>query len=304
MPTAIVAGLPINPYLAKLGHEQNIGNWHIFMEYATKTHRDVMSCRRELRRHICAGTHKDGIHLFAFHKSQPLPGSPVANDLHFKIGGDALRVVWLPLNVLQSVVQYPEVFWERLATHLDFEDAWRALVRPRDVSHQLVLPQGTFLPEKAGNNHLPADRNSREYLFWDRARQTCVDYDSDLNRIKAHCDKVERRDFKSGRQRNMFARGYEDKSGRRFVYNGERHGGVQCQRDAFKFTLFLDDGFHYDVSDSKGGPVSLSDRDRRECKAVVGKHLNVSAYGYVRNHSAETKFCSDFADMDRCPFKA
>lgn len=196
-----------------------------------------------------------GVHVLAFHKVQ-------SEQYRFL---NALapyhRIVFLPTSLL-SLFSDAGKFNEALRGFVAFEERWRQEIRPSALSAPLLLPEDYF--------SAPAPYSQ----LWSNARAVTNDGANDNDRCAELRKAINQFQIQLHRQRETDL-GYVDTAGRFFVYNGERHGRGK-PGDNWKFTYWMEEGFHYDVSRFEGdGSIMFGGRK-------YGDHVNIYPHGLLR----------------------
>jgi len=149
---------------------------------------------------------------------------------------------------------------------LEFEEAWIDQIRPPDIHHPLILPSCAF--------------ETRPPLgdVWSRSRKVRLGGEP-LSELRALIESFKR--LKSESLANNPRRWRDDVSRLfKFPHPNEYHAHVLPNAQRWKFTLKFSNGFHFDVSDARGRPFSVTDHSG--AAHSFNRYTNVDPMGTVR----------------------
>lgn len=175
------------------------------------------------------------------------------------------RVRLISARILEEISRDPLRAIESLNDHLDVEEHWCAALQPASTRDPLLLPASSF---SAQSKYQDAWRAA--------ATAASVIQIADVGRYIAEFETAHRRAGGSGVSSH-----FECASDLRWDHSGARH--AQAPFPMFwKFSYRLPDGFHYDVTSSRGKAFAVTDHERRVHRRSDGEHVNIDPHGRVR----------------------
>ncbi len=166
------------------------------------------------------------------------------------------RVIWIPHELSRSYGT--EEFKGEISAALQFEDRWRAKLRPT-IDSPLLLPETAFSASESVVD------------MWRRAMKVRRDRDG-LEAVQ----KVIGR-FKHHHRKTMIWRDSRDLDFSR----GPNHGGLHLsKRRRRKLTFNLPDGYHFDVRHCEGRRFHVRDQSRTKRHFI--DYTNIDPHGFVR----------------------
>ena len=248
-PVALVAGIPLGVYRrAREKPERSAWSVHVIPSHDQKK----SNLDRIWKRVIdwADESDSDGIHLFLSHHRES--EYPAFED---KIS-QSYRIVWIPSEV--SKIYGTDLFAEWIYFELEFEERWRATIRPT-VESPLLLPETGFLARDSVRS------------MWCRVRGVRPHKD-DLIAVHNVITRF--------RTQHRTSNGWLD--GRRLVFSrGPSHGGYHLPKwRRTKFTFNLPDGFHFDVRHNTGSTFRISNESGKFL--TFDEYTNIDAHGHVR----------------------
>jgi hypothetical protein len=264
MPTAIIAGLPADVdrrvQSALKQQAEFPGTWQIIWKRSKGRMPGLAPSQLEDARQTAAAQ-PDGAHLLIFR-------SELKRDQEFVNAevGPYFRLRWLDHTILKLIPHRMPEFFLVMNIVLDEELRWIETVKPSDESACLLLPEGSFSPEKAVKH------------LWEAATQPGIE------RIRLAADVSQR--FKAmhwlpSTKGNNSQRAWIDAEGRIFDHRGQRHAAAPFPR-SWKFSYQIMKGFHYDVTSRNSRPFHVYASDHKRHAALGHEHINIDPHGYVR----------------------
>lgn len=249
IPVAIIAGVPLGVYRRSRCRPTRPG-WNIQV-LPSQDHAkcDLKSIwQRVLNQHDdMAGA---GVHLLLAHGRQD--EHPIFRDV---LKERSCRAMWLSDA---SARQYGDhVFVENVNRLLEFEERWRASLRPTQSS-PLLLPEPSFA----------ARRSVRE--MWTRVRRTCPNHDS-----LEHIGKLIQRFVEIHRRMGV----WRDQNALTFD-PGPRHGDHLPPWQRRKLTFTIPVGFHFDVKHERERAFNVV--DATGARHGFSRYTNVDPHGHIR----------------------
>jgi hypothetical protein len=165
----------------------------------------------------------------------------------------------------------PSEFVRGITSVLEEESEWAKCVKPKDTSSPLLLPESSFVPERAQLNlwrHAYAYGDAGNIIGAEKAIKSFE---------KSHNRKVNSGSFRSYK--------WIDRKDRVFDQDGPRHGVAPFPR-GWKYSYQIEEGFHFDVTHLEGHEFVLIDANGRENLVKRASYLNLDPHGYVRNSAS------------------
>lgn len=251
MPLLIIAGVPLELHRRNKKLRFDYGRWstRLFPSKDNRPHLDT--CWKDVLR-AADNSSPEGAHIFAYHSYEEEYRKFYA-DIHSRH-----RLTWMNRSSLAIGIYGTHVFEEMIKELLDFEDRWRLQVRPLGHQWALYLPESSF------------STNSAFSSLWERAQ-----------RIQREHDKLDAVVGLANRFRSFHHTDGVWIDGRelRFDPRGARHGRIPIER-RWKYTSFLDDGFHYDVQKVEGGSFTIKDSSGK--RFSFARYTNIDCHGHIR----------------------
>ncbi len=174
------------------------------------------------------------------------------------------RFRWLADGDIKAILEEPSQFPRVLAPVLDEELRWAEAVKPARLSDALLLPRSCF-----GFDKRRADIWAHAEAYNDPAA---------VENAARHIEEFARLYFrKSGQPGGARYRWFDDRA-YAFDHRGPRHGMPPFPR-SWKYSFYLAEGFHYDVSRDDERVVTLDDA---RGGTRTGGYLNVDPHGFIR----------------------
>jgi hypothetical protein len=246
----IIAGVSQGLVTRHKGYRLPIDGWEVLFCHSRSFKSDLKTCWKEVLKLADESSH-DGAHIIAFHSLAE--ERPEFEDTVY----GRHRLVWPDQSRLADYGT--TAFLDLVSSLVQFEEQWRAHVRPRNTTSPVILPESSF--EAA---HQLCD-------VWRRAHRVRLGHD----RLMVVGDLMRR--FRG----EHYSKGcWVDTRARRFDPRGARHG-LHCPAERrWKFTFEVPLGFHFDVTTGGGGAFSLRDAEGTVCTYTA--YANVDCHGYVR----------------------
>ena len=251
MPRLILAGIPLGIFTRKRGYTPSIPGWDVVKYPSKKFHfADLRSCWPEV---LVAAEESSsaGAHIVAAHVKHS-----DRDSFHKEVVG-RYRLRWVEK---EQVDAYGSTEFDNILQKIvDFEEQWRADIRPTGVDSPLLLPECSF------------DGNATTEAMWKRAHY--VRPTDDFIEEVANLIQLFRRTH------HRSSGSWLDEASRQFVVPEQFHG-VADRRDRWKFTFEVPLGFHYDVRHNKGREFRVVDHSGVQHR--FKRYTNVDCHGHVR----------------------
>ena len=250
LPLAIIAGISLGAYRRAKTPMHRCG-WRVQVIPSEYDNRHDIKAIWKKAMGVMDEAQCDGVHIFLAHDRDRHSKRSTFTELKER----SYRAVWLPLELCRRYGQ--PIFAEAFDEMLEFEEQWRASIRP-DVASPLLLPETAF----------EAARHSSE--IWKRAQTVHRQHDK-----ICHVAKVIsrfRREHRKGEH-------WIDKQRLAFSHGPHHASHVSAWRKR-KLTFGIPTGFHFDVRHEKSRPFKLRNQDR--IPNDYNEYTNVDPHGYVR----------------------
>jgi len=261
MPTAIIAGLPPDSYrrVQAFLRQQEVfpETWRVIWIRSKGRVPGLAPSQLENVRQTAAAQ-SGGAQLLIFR-----------GELDQELKAEILpyfRLRWLEHTMLKSIPHQMSDFFQAINAVLNEELRWIELVKPRDESCCLLLPECAFL----------AESNVRH--VWEAATQPGIER---INLAATASERFKTEHWLSDTRRKNSHRAWIDTRGRIFDHRGPRHGTAPFPR-SWKFSYQVVQGFHYDVQSKDSRPFNVVAADGNRYAASGSGHINIDTHGYVR----------------------
>ena len=200
--------------------------------------------------HHADDSNADGVHLILVHHRDD-----ERSEFERMVCG-SYRVIWIPRELSRSYGT--EEFEGEISAVLQFEDRWRARIRP-------TIDSPLLLPETAFSASGPVVDMWRRAMKVRRGRDGLDAVQKVVGRFKHHHRKETI--WRDSRELD-FSR-------------GPSHGGLHLpKRRRCKLTFNLPDGYHFDVRHRAGCPFRVSDEAGTTRRFT--EYTNIDPHGFVR----------------------
>lgn len=247
-PLALIAGIPRGLYMRQ--KQPKCDGWQV--QVVPSEHQRKADLRSIWKRvmHRADESDADGVHLLLAHHRDD-------ERSHFEqmICGSC-RVIWISRELSRRYGTGE--FKEEISAALQFEDRWRATIRPT-IDSPLLLPETAF-------------STSRSVVdMWRRAMKVRRGRDG-LDDVQKVVDR-----FKHLHRKAMIWRDCRDLDFSRGPDHGGRHLPKRRRR---KLTFHLPDGYHFDVRHREGRRFHVCDQAGARRHFI--EYTNIDPHGYVR----------------------
>ncbi|MCX7289569.1 hypothetical protein [Janthinobacterium sp.] len=198
-----------------------------------------------------------GAHIIGFHQTDGSGAIAAQIRTHF-------RFRWGDSSILRSVASEMPPFQAHLEGMLAEEDRWRDHVMPRERSSPLILPGNIFGPLQGH-----AD-------IWDEC-QMFGRHDEHFEQLAKkirHFAAEHTKTYKTTRFTYMV-----DRANLVWKDSGPFHAKTPFPR-RWKYSLEIEDKFHYDVEHQKKSPFAFMDSSGTSTAIKSGKHINIDCHGF------------------------
>ena len=247
-PLALIAGIPRGLYMRQ--KQPKCDGWQV--QVVPSEHQRKADLRSIWKRvmHRADESDADGVHLLLAHHRDD-------ERSHFEqmICGSC-RVIWISRELSRRYGTGE--FKEEISAALQFEDRWRATIRPT-IDSPLLLPETAF----------SASRSVVD--MWRRAMK-----------VRRGRDGLEAVQKVVGRFKRLHRKETIWRDTRELDFSrGTSHGGRHLpKRRRCKFTFNLPDGYHFDVKHRAGRPFHVSDEAGTTRHFI--EYTNIDPHGFVR----------------------
>jgi hypothetical protein len=259
MPTAIIAGIPpesLRRVRSALKRPDVLpAVWQVLWMPSKGPIPGLAPSQLEEVRQTASG--HAGAHLLIFRGREKHE-----EDLVFREIAPYFRLRWIDQLLLKLIPHSIDELFQTINAVLTEELEWIDLVKPRDESSCLLLPECAF-SAVTGVRHL-----------WTAATEPGIERIRLAARAKDRFAAIHWRN-------NGGARNWTDSDGRVFDYRGARHGVAPFPRP-WKFSYRVVDGFHYDVMSKDGRAFHLTGQSGSRHMGLANGHINIDPHGYVR----------------------
>ena len=247
-PLALIAGIPHGLY-KRVREKPACHGWRVQVIPAHPKQAGLRSIWNRVMRDA-DDSDADGVHLLLAHHRDD-----ERSEFERMVCG-SYRVIWISRELSRRYGTGE--FKEEIRAALQFEDRWRATIRPA-IDSPLLLPETAFSASEPVID------------MWRRAKKVCQERDG-LDAVQKVVGRFKRLHRKETIWRDTRELDFS---------RGPSHGGRHLPKwRRCKFTFNLPDGYHFDVKHRAGRPLHVSDEAGTTRHFI--EYTNIDPHGYVR----------------------